>query len=99
MTRASNLDQRIAIERVQPGGVRSVIATVWASRVDLSDTQRMAVGNAWVRTSRFVIRDSGAVTVVRANDFVMDAGKSLQVQGVKRTKDGRNRFLEITAKG
>lgn len=100
MTNAPSLDQRITVERMQTvGGVntRVPLATVWAARSDVSDAEKFGLGVAWVLTSRFTIRDSGAAAQVRPTDFLKHDGRSWQVKGVKRAKLGRGRFLEVTA--
>jgi hypothetical protein len=99
MIAAGDLDQRITIERTQVGGGRTQIATVWASRLDVSDGERFGIGTGWTMTSRFVIRYGGAAAQVRPSDFVVHEGHSQQIKAVKRTKEGRHRFLEITATG
>lgn len=108
MTTAGNLDRRIAIKRrmrVGDDGHGNYIyewvplATVSASRADVSDTERAAYGGIVSElVSRFVIRAGGPAGTVGAADRLDYDGETWDIMGVKETKQGRNRFLEITAK-
>lgn len=108
MPAIGDLDRRITIERrmrVGDDGRGNVIyewvplATVSASRTDVSDSERVAYGGIVSElVSRFVIRDAGPQATVKASDRLSHDGEAWNVMGVKETKDGRNRFLEITAK-
>lgn len=108
MVAIGNLDRRITIERqmlVGDDGYGNTIydwgplATVAASRLDVSDTERVAYGGLFSELiSRFVIRAAGAAGSVYPTDRLAYDGKHWDISGVKETKHGRNRFLEITAK-
>ncbi|WP_411034300.1 phage head closure protein [Shinella sp. BYT-45] len=107
MTTGSNLDRRIVIERSTrtPNGyggfvyVWAELATVAASRHDVSDSERFAYGGIVSDTlRRFVIRAIGPQAGVRSDDRLLYGGMVWNIVGVKETRDGRNRFLEITAK-
>jgi SPP1 family predicted phage head-tail adaptor len=107
MTAAGDLDRRIVIERstsVPDGGGGHIttwteIADVAASRRDVSDTERVAYGGIVSELiSRFVIRDGGPAATVLPSDRLNHEGQVWNIMGVKEALDGRNRFLEITAK-
>ncbi|KPH80567.1 phage head closure protein [Bosea vaviloviae] len=107
MTTAGDLDRRIVIERfvvVGDDGYGNEItewrelASIAASRLDVSDTERVAFGRlVSTRVSRFVIRAAGPQASVNAVDRLAHDGLTWEIIGVKEAKDGRNRFLEITA--
>jgi SPP1 family predicted phage head-tail adaptor len=107
MTAAGDLDRRITIERSEIVGDDGFgnpiyewgpLATVAASRADVSDTERVAYGTIISElVSRFVIRAGGAAASVNAVDRLAYEGDRWEILGVKETKQGRNRFLEITA--
>jgi SPP1 family predicted phage head-tail adaptor len=107
MTAAGDLDRRITIERSEIVGDDGFgnpvydwapLATVSASRFDVSDTERVAYGTIVSQlVSRFVIRAGGVAGTVRAVDRLSYDGGTWEIMGVKETKQGRNRFLEITA--
>lgn len=107
MTAVGDLDRRITIERAAIVGDDGFgnpvydwqpLAIVAASRVDISDAERAAYGgiSATLRT-RFVVRDGGAAGTVNPADRLSYDGKTWNITGVKETRDGRNRFLEISA--
>ncbi|MCT8999635.1 phage head closure protein [Chelativorans intermedius] len=108
MTAAGDLDRRIVIERSIVVGHDEYnypiydwqpLATVSASRSDVSDTERAAYGTIVSElVSRFVIRAGGLQSSVRPTDRLAYDGRTWNIMGVKETKAGRNRFLEITAK-
>lgn len=107
MTAAGDLDRRIVIERSTTvpdgGGGHTVtwteLATVAASRSDVKDTERVAYGTIVSElVSRFVIRAGGPAGTVDPVDRLAYEGDTWAILGVKETKQGRNRFLEITAK-
>lgn len=108
MTTGSDLDRRITIERyvvVGDDGFGNEIvewqtlATVAASRHDVSDSERFAYGGIVSDTlRRFVIRAIGPQADVNGVDRLRYDGMVWNIVGVKETRDGRNRFLEITAK-
>ena len=108
MTTGSDLDRRITIERyvvVGNDGAGSqitewrVLANVAASRHDVSDSERFAYGGIISDTlRRFTIRANGPQANVSGKDRLRYENKVWNIIGVKETRDGRNRFLEITAK-
>ncbi|MDN5928709.1 MAG: phage head closure protein [Hyphomicrobiales bacterium] len=108
MTAAGDLDRRVVIERYEVTGSDGAggtikdwvpLATVSASRSDVKDTERVAYGGIVSElVSRFVIRNAGAAAGVTPADRLAYDGKTWEILGVKETKQGRNRFLEITAK-
>lgn len=98
MSGEAALDERITLLRTQ-SGVRVQFAAAWAHRTDVGDGERFAVGNGWINTARFIIRNQAPANTVRSNDWVRHEGKEMSIQSVKRTRHGRNRFLELTAKG
>ena len=106
MPGAGNLDRRVTMERATVtqdpfGGDQmawGTIGTVWARREDASDGERLSASqvNATL-ISRFVIRSSIMTRGVTPNDRLNYDGGYWDIHGIKETKDGRNRFLEITA--
>lgn len=108
MTTGSDLDRRITIERyvvVGDDGFGNEIvewqtlAIVAASRHDVSDSERAAYGGIVSNTiRRFVIRAIGPQSSVSAVDQLRYDDMVWNILGVKETRDGRKRFLEITAK-
>jgi SPP1 family predicted phage head-tail adaptor len=107
MMKAGNLDRRITIEREIETGRNEVnepiyawtaLATVWARRRDASDGEREAAGQVGsTLLSRFVIRSSSTSRTVTPVDRINYSGGTWNILGVKETKEGRMRFLEITA--
>jgi SPP1 family predicted phage head-tail adaptor len=108
MTAIGALDRQITIRRytvVGDDGYGNIIhdwadlVTVAASRMDVSDTERVAYGGIVSELiSRFVIRHAGPAATVNAADRLAHKGEPWEIMGVKQTLAGRNRFLEITAK-
>lgn len=106
MQTASNLDRRVTIERytVTDDGYGSEIhtwyplVTVAASRADLSDAEKVSAGAVVsIVSSRFLIRDQGEAATVKAWDRLSHDGQIWNIAGVKQAREGRNRFLEISA--
>ncbi len=106
MPGAGSLDRRIVIERFtsvpndlnEPVETWATFITVWASRSDVSDGENVAAGQVGSSLrSRFVIRSSAAAKTVTPVDRISYGGGVWNIHGVKETKDGRNRFIEITA--
>lgn len=107
MTTGSDLDRRITIERSMTVGDDGygnpvvewqTLAEVAASREDLSDSERFAYGGVISKTiRRFVIRAIGPQATVKGTDRLRYDGDTWDIIGVKETRDGRKRFLEITA--
>lgn len=108
MITGSKLDRRLTIERftvVGDDGYGNTIeewqqlATVAASREDLSDKERFAYGGVFSETiRRFVIRAIGPQATLKGSDRLQYEGETWDIIGVKETREGRKRFLEITAK-
>ncbi|WP_206456246.1 phage head closure protein [Aurantimonas marina] len=106
MMNASDLDRRIAIERFTEtrNAFNEIVqsweplATVSAKRHDVSDAERFAAGQIGAELrSRFIIRDVGAASTVTPVDRLSHDDNIWNVNGIKQTRDGRDRFLEITA--
>lgn len=105
MTRgAGDLDRRVTLERY--GVTRDEwnnpiegwlpLATVWASKHDISDTERLhGAEMGSTLTTRFVIRWSKTVTDFNTKDRLVCEGLEYGVVGVKEL--GRRQYLEITA--
>lgn len=108
---AGPLDLRARFERATPGrdalgGAANdgwqALGTVWAAKSDASDAERFAADQKTaVLTSRFVVRSSELTrSVTPADRLVIRAHRqetAFEILGVKQTKDGRDRFIEITA--
>jgi len=101
--RAGPLDRLITIERFTEtrdefnAQVKNwgTLATVWASKSDVSDAERIAAQEAGSTiTTRFQIRWSGDVSDVNARDRIAFDGKIYDVSGVKEI--GRREGLELT---
>lgn len=102
---AGSLDRRIVIQRATtvanafnaPIETWAPFATVWAGRSDVSDGERMAAGQVGSFVmSRFVVRANSTTKAIKATDRVSHDGAIWAIHGIKETKDGRNRFLELT---
>ena len=100
---AGRLDRRISIERNTPTRNDlnedipswSVLATVWASKEDVRDTERQrAAESGQVITTRWQIRWSSDVASVDGRDRVVHGDRVYQIQGVKEI--GRREGLELT---
>ena len=105
---AGKLDRQIELQRTvpdqsnefnEPVAVWSRIARVWAEKSDVSDGERAAAGQVGsFRVSRFKISSTSKVTrTVTPADRILYDDLIWNIHGVKETKDGRRRFLEITA--
>lgn len=101
---AGELDRRVTLERY--GITRDEwnnpiegwinLATVWASRHDVSDTERLRgaeIGSTL--TTRFVIRWSAQVADLNTKDQLSCEGLEYGIVGVKQL--GRRAYIEITA--
>lgn len=107
MASIGNLDRRITFQRNTPGvpdgfGLPAEswadIGTVWASRNDVSDGEKVSAGQAsGALLSRFVVRSSSLTLTLNGKDRISYGDAIWNILGVKETGDGRNRFLEITA--
>jgi head-tail adaptor len=108
MPAIGELDRRITVRRLTIVGYNPFnepiyevadFATVWANRIDVSDAEKYAaatVGN--VLLSRFVVRSTPITRQIDHTDTLDHDGAEWNIDGIKQTRDGRNRFLEITAK-
>ncbi|MBM3545281.1 MAG: head-tail adaptor protein [Alphaproteobacteria bacterium] len=101
---AGDLDRRITIERCtemrdafnNPVKTWGPLATVWASRADVSDSERSAAQEIGAEiTTRFRIRWSRALSDVDPRDRVRFDGRLYGIAAVKEI--GRREGLEITA--
>ena len=107
MTRAGELNRRIHVERATTAknshGERvetwsPLGSPCWAKRTDASDGEQFAAGEMQAfRRVRFIVRSSDLTRSITAKDRIVHGGKVHQILGVKETKDGLNRFIEITA--
>jgi SPP1 family predicted phage head-tail adaptor len=103
---AGNLDRRIVIERStstpnafnEPVETWAPLLTVWASRSDVSDMEKLNAGQiSSALMSRFVIRSTTAAKGIKPADRVNFDGRIWNLLGIKETAQGRGRFLELTA--
>lgn len=106
MPGAGNMDRRIVIQRatVTQNALNEDVqswatyATVWASRKDVSDGEKLAGGQIGASlSSRFVIRSNATTKAIKPSDRVSYDGAIWSIFGIKETTEGRNQFLEITA--
>lgn len=103
MTSAARLDRRITLRRkaVTNTGLGMTeawadLATIWASRKDVSDGEKIAAGGVMgTITARFVVRSSNLTRGLTPKDALIEGGKTFQITGIKEM--GRRDFLEITA--
>lgn len=103
--RAGDLNRRITIERftsTQDSGSGEEVrtwfthATVWASKWDVSDGERIAAAEVQASiTTRFVIRFSSQVSDVNPKDRIAFEGRSYAIEAVKEI--GRREGIEISA--
>lgn len=98
-----NLDRRIKVERKTvtngPLGATetwALMATVWASRKDVSDGEKAASGTAISTVaSRFVVRSTPDTRAIRPADRLTEGRLTFEIVGIKEL--GRADWLEITA--
>jgi SPP1 family predicted phage head-tail adaptor len=105
LIRAGDLDRRIRIERASstqdPGSGENVetwtaLATVWASKRDVSDRERIAAAEVQAEiTTRFIIRYSSTVASVNPKDRIIFDGRTYGIEAVKEV--GRREGIELTA--
>lgn len=103
MMAAAKLDRRITLRRftvTNTGlGVTEVwadLATIWASRKDVSDGEKMAAGMVMATTAaRFVVRSSTLTRGLTPKDALIEGGRTFEISGIKELD--RRGFLEITA--
>lgn len=101
---AGPLDRRIVLERRtgaaddfgHPAETWTTLATVWASKEDVSDAERLrAAERAAIITTRFQIRHSTTVADLNPKDRLSYGGRIYDINAVKEI--GRKVGLEITA--
>lgn len=103
MTGAGKLDRRITLHRYVATntalGVTEAwadLGTIWASRKDVSDGEKMAAGGVMATVAaRFVVRSSDLTRGLTAKDALTEGGRAFQIAGIKELD--RRGFLEITA--
>ena len=102
--RAGGLDRRVELLRAtvtedEFGGEVTAwltIATVWASKTDISDRERILAGQVGASvTTRFVIRKWSAVESLDSQDRVRCGGRLYDIDTIKEVGSGRD--FEITA--
>ena len=97
MVSIGSLDREIEIHRPS-GGSFVLLTKVSAARKDLSDGEKAQL--SWtlsIKSGRFVIRSTPVTRTINANDKLRHMGVNYNINSIKETPDGRNRFLEITA--
>lgn len=73
-------------------------AAIWAQRVDVSDQERFAASQVQATiTTRFTVRSSEFSRDISPRDRIRHEGQDFNITGVKESKDGRLRFIELTA--
>lgn len=101
---AGKLDRRITISRAtvtqdafnNPVEVWSDLATVWASKKDVSDGERFQSGTMNAsRMTRFQVRWSSELAGVNAKDRLLFEGATYDIHNAKEL--GRREGIEITA--
>lgn len=106
MVDAGELDRRVRLRRLvettgrgnSPVATWSTIATVWAKRTPLRDTERLASKQVQAATTdRFLVRWSAVVASLTARDRLVDVGtgEEFEISGLKEV--GRREGREITA--
>lgn len=103
--RAGDLDRRVTFLRAAPvddglanrPGVFSPIGTVWASRKDMSDGERLRAGMVLADSvARFVVRASIFSRGILTSDRLQCDGREYDILGIKEV-EGRA-GLELTAR-
>lgn len=100
---AGSLDRRITIRRKEEEntnlgvtGIWHDLATVWASRKDVSDGEKAAAGSLQSTViARFIVRSSSLTRGIVPRDELIEGGQSFEITGIKQI--GRRDFIEITA--
>lgn len=100
---SGTLDRRIRIQRGAKtntgSGVKTTwsdIGTVWGSRSDASDGEKIAAGTIeGTVLSRFVVRSSSFTRDIKPSDRLICEGLTYNITGIKQK--GRRDYLEITA--
>jgi SPP1 family predicted phage head-tail adaptor len=101
---AGAMDRRIALQQAtvtydalnNPTETWATLATVWASKEDLSDSERVAAAEVGAAmTTRFRIRYSLKVSGINPKDRLTFDGNTYEVVNTKEI--GRREGIEITA--
>lgn len=100
---AGAMDRRLTFERYSetntslgPTQGWGGIGTVWGSRRDVSDGEKMAAGGVMATiVARFVVRSSALTRGLTAKDRLTEGGRVFMIAGIKELD--RRGFLEITA--
>lgn len=101
---AGKLDRRIALQRFtatrdalnNPVDAWLLLATVWASKLDVRDSERFAAKEVGAEIgTRFQLRYSATVADLNPKDRISYNGRTYDIVGVKEI--GRREGLEITA--
>ncbi|OJY34643.1 MAG: hypothetical protein BGP11_08485 [Rhodobacterales bacterium 65-51] len=100
---AGLLDRRVSLSVVTSantgtGYVETVahLADVWASRKDVSDSEKAAAGSVeGVLRSRFMVRWSSVTSSLKPKDALTEGGLTFRIVGIKEV--GRRDMIEITA--
>jgi head-tail adaptor len=97
------LDRRITV--TQTGATNTgtgwtetttTLGTMWASRKDVSDGEKVAAGTVMgTVAARFVVRSSTVTRQIKPKDRLTEGGLVFEVIGIKEM--GRRDYLEITA--
>jgi head-tail adaptor len=79
-----------------PGGVPEVLGTVWASRVFVSDGERLKSGQqAAELIARYVVRATAVTRGITAKDLLREgSGRAVGIFGAKPVRNGQ--LIEIT---
>jgi SPP1 family predicted phage head-tail adaptor len=101
--KSAGLDRRITLRRMVQTNTGlgateawSDLATIWASRKDVSDGEKMAAGGVMATVAaRFVVRSSDLTRGLTPKDALIEGGKTFHIAGIKELD--RRGFLEITA--
>lgn len=102
---AGKLDRRVTLRRASstqsgfntPVPVWADLATVWASKTDLSDAERVRAGQeSAIMITRFQVRYALRISDLDPRDQLICEGRKYQIVAVKQI--GRRVGLEITAK-
>nr|WP_280948728.1 head-tail adaptor protein [Methyloligella halotolerans] len=76
----------------------STLVTRWAGREDVRDTEKAAADQVGATVmSRFTVRSDSGTRGVTAKDRIRHDGWVWNITGIKETRHGRGRYLEITA--
>lgn len=72
---------------------------VWGRREDLSDKEKLEAGaQLGALTARWVIRSTPKTRAIQGDDVLQADGATWNVVGIKESqRDGRHRYLEVTA--